>query len=289
MGLSDRSLKHSNPGADAIAAQPSLVVLPQNRQVAAPPTDGFRELKGNIQQLLLETVDLAKLESLEPSLMTSKLTETIDQLLREQTRLITDSDRARLIKEIKNEILGLVPLEPLLHDDTINDVLVNGAKQVYVERQGKLELTDVTFHDDRHLLHIIGRIVSRVGRRVDESVPMVDARLPDGSRVNAIIPPPAIDGPSLSIRRFGKDPYTIANLAQNGSLTPQMVEFLRIIVMTRFNILVVGGTGSGKTTMLNCLSSFIPVTERIVTIEDAAELGLQQPHVVRLETPAAKH
>jgi pilus assembly protein CpaF len=287
MGLSERILKNNNPGGNATAPPPSLVVLPQSRQIGAAATDGFRELKSNIQQRLLETVDLAKLESLEPVLMTSKLTETIDQLLREQTRLITDSDRARLIREIKNEILGLGPLEPLLHDDTINDILVNGAKQVYVERQGKLELTEVTFHDDRHLLHIIGRIVSRVGRRVDESVPMVDARLPDGSRVNAIIPPLAIDGPSMSIRRFGKDPYTINDLAQNGSLTPQMVEFLRMIVMARFNILVVGGTGSGKTTMLNCLSSFIPVTERIVTIEDSAELRLQQPHVVRLETRTA--
>ncbi len=288
MALSDRILRNSNPNGNVATAQPSLVVLPQRREAApAALMDGFRELKTTIQQRLLDTIDLAKLESLEPALMTAKLTETIDDLLREQTRLMTDGDRSRLIEEIKNEIVGLGPLEPLLQDDDINDILVNGAKQVYVERRGKLELTDVKFHDDQHLLHIIGRIVSRVGRRVDESVPMVDARLPDGSRVNAIIPPLAIDGPSLSIRRFGKDPYTMSDLAANGSLTSQMVDFLRMIVIARFNILVVGGTGSGKTTMLNCLSSFVPANERIVTIEDSAELRLQQPHVVRLETRTA--
>jgi pilus assembly protein CpaF len=286
MGLSDRIQRNTNP-PELSAAQPSLVVLPQRREPTPPLVDGFRELKTTIQQRLLDTIDLAKLESLEPALMTAKLAEAIDGLLREQTRLLTEGDRTRLIKEIKNEILGLGPLEPLLHDDEINDILVNGTKQVYIERRGKLELTDITFHDEQHLLHIIGRIVSRVGRRVDESVPMVDARLPDGSRVNAIIPPLAIDGPSVSIRRFGKDPYTIADLAANGSLTPQMVDFLRMIVTARFNILVVGGTGSGKTTMLNCLSSFVPANERIVTIEDSAELRLQQPHVVRLETRTA--
>jgi pilus assembly protein CpaF len=287
MGLSDRISRNIGSSSNGVAPPPSMAAAPPRRDASAPVADGFRELKSTIQQRLLESVDLAKLESLEPAVMTTKLSETIDGLLTEQTRMITDSDRARLIQEIAHEILGLGPLEPLLHDDEINDILVNGAKQVYVERRGKLELTDVTFHDDQHLLHIIGRIVSRVGRRVDESSPMVDARLPDGSRVNAIIPPLAIDGPSLSIRRFGKDPYTINDLAEKGALTPQMVEFLRMIVMARFNILVVGGTGSGKTTMLNCLSSFVPADERIVTIEDSAELRLQQPHVVRLETRTA--
>jgi pilus assembly protein CpaF len=287
MALSDRILRNTVTTTNGATPPPSMTAATPRREAQPPVADGFRELKSTIQERLLETIDLAKLESLEPQVMNAKLTETIDGLLSEQTRLLTGSDRARLIKEIAHEILGLGPLEPLLHDDGINDILVNGAKQVYIERRGKLELTDVTFHDDHHLLHIIGRIVSRVGRRVDEASPMVDARLPDGSRVNAIIPPLAIDGPSLSIRRFGKDPYTINDLAEKGALTPQMVEFLRMIVVGRFNILVIGGTGSGKTTMLNCLSSFVPADERIVTIEDSAELRLQQPHVVRLETRTA--
>ena len=175
-------------------------------------------------------------------------------------------------------------MEPLLWDDSVTDILVNGAHQVYVERLGKLNATDVKFQDDQHLMLIIDRIVSQVGRRVDESSPMVDARLPDGSRINAIIPPLALDGPSLSIRRFGKRRYSIDDLVAKDSITQECVDFLRAIVRARLNILVCGGTGSGKTTMLNCLSAFIPTDERIVTIEDSAELSLQQPHVVRLET-----
>jgi pilus assembly protein CpaF len=179
------------------------------------------------------------------------------------------------------------PLEPLLRDDRVTDILVNGCRQVYVEREGKLYKTDVVFRDDQHLLTIIERIVSQVGRRVDESSPMVDARLADGSRVNAIIPPLAVDGPSMSIRRFGRRRFDIDDLVQKGSLTQTMVDFLRAVVRARLNILVAGGTGSGKTTMLNCLSGFVPDNERIVTIEDSAELCLQQPHVVRLETRTA--
>src|SRR6202030_1274921 len=199
-------------------------------------------------------------------------------------RLLTDADRARLIEEIKNELLGLGPLEPLLWDDEITDILVNGPSQVYVERGGKLYLTDVSFQDDQHLMLIIDRIVSQVGRRVDEASPMVDARLADGSRINAIIPPLALDGPSLSIRRFGKKRYTVDDLIDKETVTPDMVEFMQAIVKARLNVLVCGGTGSGKTTMLNCVSAFIPSDERIVTIEDSAELLLQQSHVVRLET-----
>src|SRR5229473_3488135 len=190
----------------------------------------------------------------------------------------------RLFEEIKNELLGLGPLEPLLWDEDVNDILVNGPNQVYVERQGKLYLTDVRFNDDQHLMLIIDRIVSQVGRRVDESSPMVDARLPDGSRVNAIIPPLALDGPALSIRRFGKKRFTMDDLVEKETITADMVEFMQAIVRARLNVLVSGGTGSGKTTMLNCMSAFVPVDERIVTIEDSAELLLQQPHVVRLET-----
>src|SRR5262249_40654501 len=186
-----------------------------------------------------------------------------------------------------NEVHGLGPIEPLMRDGDVCDILVNGPRQVYVERAGKLELTPVVFRNDAHLLQIIDRIVSRVGRRIDESSPMVDARLPDGSRVNAIIAPLALDGPLLSIRRFGRDPLTVADLIQIGSMTPELAAVLRSMVRARLNILVSGGTGSGKTTLLNCLSAFIPDTERIVTIEDSAELQMQQPHVCRLETRPA--
>jgi pilus assembly protein CpaF len=246
--------------------------------------DGFQQLKLAVHNRLFETLDVSRLESLEANMASQKVTTAISEILDEEGRLLTDADRARLIEEIKNELLGLGPLEPLLWDDEITDILVNGPSQVYVERGGKLYLTDVSFQDDQHLMLIIDRIVSQVGRRVDEASPMVDARLPDGSRINAIIPPLALDGPSLSIRRFGKRRYAIDDLVAKDSITPDMVEFIRAIIRARLNVLVCGGTGSGKTTMLNCISAFIPVDERVVTIEDSAELVLQQPHVVRLET-----
>ena len=246
--------------------------------------EGSRRLKIRVHNRLLETLDVSKLDALEPAMVSGKVTSAINETLNDEGRLLTDIDRARLISEIKNELLGLGPLEPLLHDDDITDILVNGHSAVYVEKFGKLHHTDVTFQDDQHLMLIIDRIVSQVGRRVDESSPMVDARLRDGSRINAIIPPLALDGPALSIRRFGKRRYDIEALVDKGSLTREMVDFLRAIVKARLNIIVCGGTGSGKTTMLNCLSGFIPEDERIVTIEDSAELSLQQPHVVRLET-----
>jgi pilus assembly protein CpaF len=194
------------------------------------------------------------------------------------------AERERLAREILDEIFGLGPLEPLLKDPTISDILVNRYDKVYVERSGKLEPTGLSFKDDAHLMQIIDRIVSRVGRRVDESSPMVDARLPDGSRVNAIIPPLAIDGPCLSIRRFGRDPITGRNMVENKSLTEPMLELLAAMVKGRMNMLISGGTGAGKTTLLNVLSGYIPNSERIVTIEDAAELQMKQEHVVRLET-----
>jgi pilus assembly protein CpaF len=246
--------------------------------------DGFQQLKLAVHNRLFETLDVSRLESLEANMASQKVTVAIGEILDEEGRLLTDADRARLIEEIKNELLGLGPLEPLLWDDEITDILVNGPSQVYVERGGKLYLTDVSFQDDQHLMLIIDRIVSQVGRRVDEASPMVDARLPDGSRINAIIPPLALDGPSLSIRRFGKRRYSVDDLVAKDSITPDMVEFIRAIIRARLNVLVCGGTGSGKTTMLNCISAFIPVDERVVTIEDSAELVLQQPHVVRLET-----
>ncbi len=246
--------------------------------------DGFQQLKLAVHNRLFETLDVSRLESLEQNMASTKVTQAITEILNEEGRLLTDTDRARLVEEIKNELLGLGPLEPLLWDDDVSDILVNGPNQVYVERQGKLYLTDVRFNDAQHLMLIIDRIVSQVGRRVDESSPMVDARLADGSRINAIIPPLALDGPALSIRRFGKKRYTVDDLIDKETVTPDMVEFMRAIVKARLNVLVCGGTGSGKTTMLNCMSSFIPTDERIVTIEDSAELLLQQPHVVRLET-----
>ena len=256
---------------------------PQRRQRDSM-ADGFQQLKLAVHNRLFETLDVSRLESLEQNMASTKVTQAITDILNEEGRLLTDSDRARLVEEIKNELLGLGPLEPLLWDDDVSDILVNGPNQVYVERQGKLYLTDVRFNDDQHLMLIIDRIVSQVGRRVDEASPMVDARLADGSRINAIIPPLALDGPSLSIRRFGKKRYTVDDLIDKDTVTADMVEFMQAIVKARLNVLVCGGTGSGKTTMLNCMSSFIPSDERIVTIEDSAELLLQQPHVVRLET-----
>jgi pilus assembly protein CpaF len=208
----------------------------------------------------------------------------VAQLIDEQAMPLSQRDREQLVDEILHEVHGLGPIEPLMRDPEVSDILVNTSKQVYIERQGKLEPTTVIFRNNEHLLQIIDRIVSRVGRRVDESSPMVDARLPDGSRVNAIIPPLALDGPIMSIRRFGRTPLTIDDLVRNGSVSPEMVTLLRAMVRARLNILVSGGTGSGKTTLLNCLSAFVPDNERIVTIEDSAELQLQQPHVVRLET-----
>jgi len=286
MKLVERISSQSAP-KDGSAPAPQRVF--GNTAAARKPKEsatsqGFQQLKLAVHNRLFESLDVAKLESLDPQMASSKVTQAITDILNEEGRLITESDRVKLVDEIKNELLGLGPIEPLLWDDDITDIMVNGPNQIYVERFGKLFLTDVSFQDDSHLMLIIDRIVSQVGRRVDEASPMVDARLPDGSRINAIIPPLALDGPSLSIRRFGKKRYDITDLVAKNSLTPEMVEFMHAIVRTRLNILVAGGTGSGKTTMLNCLSAFVPVDERIVTIEDSAELVLQQPHVVRLET-----
>jgi pilus assembly protein CpaF len=264
--------------------QRSMIGAQAVKRERSATADGFQQLKLAVHNRLFETLDVSRLESLEANMASQKVTTAISEILDEEGRLLTDADRARLIEEIKNELLGLGPLEPLLWDDEITDILVNGPSQVYVERGGKLYLTDVSFQDDQHLMLIIDRIVSQVGRRVDEASPMVDARLPDGSRINAIIPPLALDGPSLSIRRFGKRRYSVDDLVAKDSITPDMVEFIRAIIRARLNVLVCGGTGSGKTTMLNCISAFIPVDERVVTIEDSAELVLQQPHVVRLET-----
>ena len=246
--------------------------------------DAFNELKSKIHFRLLNLLDLSRLSEAEEATLADDLRRGVEMILAEENMALTLPERDRLCKEIRDELLGYGPLEPLLKDHSINDILVNGFNQVYVERKGKLQLSSVRFTDNAHLLKIIEKIASGVGRRVDESCPMVDARLPDGSRVNAIIPPLSLDGPALSIRKFAKDPIRVQNLIEWGAFTPEVAQVLEGTVKARLNILISGGTGTGKTTFLNVLSSFIPFDERIITIEDSAELQLQQEHVVRLET-----
>ena len=248
------------------------------------PSESELAIKHDLLQRVVKMMDLSLLTSLTDNEARSQIQATCERLLSEETLPLTALMRLRIIKEIENEILGLGPLESLLADNTISDILINGYTQIYLERRGKLELCGVRFDSDRHLMTIIDRIVSRVGRRIDESSPMVDARLPDGSRVNVIIPPLAIDGPVMSIRRFAVDRLNTGRLIQLGAMTTNMARVLNESVHGRLNILVSGGTGTGKTTMLNVLSGFIPVDERVITIEDSAELQMQQPHVVRLET-----
>src|SRR3989338_2602732 len=253
-------------------------------QAVAAENRSYQELKSRIHHKLLERVDLAVMESLSPDRLQEELKVIVERLLAEETLAINESERKSLVQDIQHEVLGLGPIEPLLSDPTISDILANTHRQVYVERAGRLELTDVRFENDAHLMKIIDKIVSGIGRRVDESSPMVDARLPDGSRGNAVIPPLAIDGPILSIRRFAVTPLGMDDIIRGKSLTPEMGEIIGGLVKAKVNLLVSGGTGTGKTTLLNILSGFIPANERIITIEDAAELQLQQPHVVRLET-----
>ena len=265
-----------------------LAIADDGRQDhGGPPglaASAYQELKKNMHQTILDRIDLERLKRLTPEQFKHELALLVQRIIEDERIVLNQHERHNLVLDIQHEMLGFGPLEPLLADPGVSDILVNTCAKVYVERAGKLELTDVTFNDNAHLMKIIEKIVSRVGRRVDESSPMVDARLPDGSRVNAIIPPLAIDGPILSIRRFAVNPLTIANLLGYRSLTPPMVQVLQALGQAKINILISGGTGSGKTTMLNVISGFIPAHERIVTIEDAAELQMRQPHVVRLET-----
>jgi pilus assembly protein CpaF len=244
----------------------------------------YQQVKADLHRKILDRLDLEKLGRTPGQAARDEVLLLIRNTVNSEAVPLSFAERERLAREILDEIFGLGPLEPLLKDPTVSDILVNRFDRVYVERAGKLEPTGLSFKDDAHLMQIIDRIVSRVGRRVDESSPMVDARLPDGSRVNAIIPPLAIDGPCLSIRRFGRDPITARNMIENKSLTEPMLEVLSAMVKGRLNILISGGTGAGKTTLLNVLSGFIPNNERVVTIEDAAELQMKQEHVVRLET-----
>lgn len=249
-----------------------------------PLSHAEQEWKQRINERLLNVLDLSLLQSAENDKAREQIRDIASRLMVEESAPLSLRQRKVVIQRIEDEIMGLGPLEPLLADKSISDILVNGAKSVYIERRGKLEKTNVTFRDDAHLLNTIDRIVSAVGRRIDESSPMVDARLKDGSRVNAIIPPLAIDGPSMSIRRFAVELLSVEDLINLGTVTPEVAKVLEVVVKARLNILISGGTGAGKTTMLNILSGFIPHDERIVTIEDSAELQLQQPHVVRLET-----
>jgi len=260
--------------------------VPGKPKVSKDKVEQFNILKMHLHRKLIDQLDLTRMVGDDETLR-RQVKEVVSQLADQENTLLNFNERQRLISEVLDETFGLGPLEVILADPTISDILVNGPKQVYVERHGKLELTEVEFRDNAHLMHVIDKIVSAVGRRCDETCPLVDARLADGSRVNAVIPPLAIDGASMSIRRFGADPLTWDDYINFKSVTPEMRDFLSACVKSHLNILVVGGTGSGKTTLLNNLSTFIPDTERIVTIEDAAELQLRQPHVVRLETRPA--
>ncbi len=246
-----------------------------------------KEWLHRVHEKLMNAVDMSQLVNMPERAARTQIREVTQRIIDEESIPLPAAARTRIVKGVEDEILGLGPLEPLLADKSVADILVNGSQSVFVERSGVLEKTEITFKDDTHLLHIIDRIVSNVGRRIDESSPMVDARLKDGSRVNAIIPPLAIDGPSMSIRRFTVERLGIDELIENDSVSQQIAEVLSGVVRARLNVLVSGGTGSGKTTMLNILSSFISHKERVVTIEDSAELQMQQPHVVRLETRPA--
>jgi pilus assembly protein CpaF len=244
----------------------------------------FQEMKSRLHRAIINRMDLSKLGQLEPEQLHAEVARLAENLLAVENMPLSGLDRERLVEEVRHELFGLGPLEPLLADPAVSDILVNDPQNIYIERRGRIERTEVTFKDSEHLMRVIERIVSSVGRRIDESSPMVDARLKDGSRVNAIIPPLALDGPVLSIRRFGAEPLRMAKLIELGALTKDIAEMFEMCVHARLNILISGGTGAGKTTLLNALSAYIPEEQRIITIEDSAELQLQQPHVVRLET-----
>ena len=273
MALRERYIREKNGSGASTSLED---VLYGNQQ--------FQEMKARLHRAIITRMDLTKLNTLAPDRVTAEVSRLAEDLLSAENTPLSLIERDRLVKEVHDELFGLGPLEPLLGDPTISDILVNSYSNIYIERRGKLEKTAISFKDDEHLRRVIERIVSTVGRRIDEAQPMVDARLPDGSRVNAIIPPLAIDGPVLSIRRFGTDPLKMQQLIQNGALTKEIAILFEMCVRARLNIIISGGTGAGKTTLLNALSAFIPADERIVTIEDSAELQMQQPHVVRLET-----
>jgi len=273
MALRERYIQESNADGTAAALDESIY-----------GNKAFQEMKARLHSAIVTRLDLTKLNTLPPDRVHAEVSRMAENLLLAEEVPLSTIERDRLVSEVHHELFGLGPLEPLLADPTISDILVNSYSNVYIERRGRLERTPISFKDDEHLMRVIERIVSTVGRRIDEAQPMVDARLPDGSRVNAIIPPLAIDGPTLSIRRFGTDPLKMPALIENGALTKEIAILFEMCVRARLNIIISGGTGAGKTTLLNAMSAYIPADERIVTIEDSAELQLQQPHVVRLET-----
>jgi len=281
MSLRERLVRENNP---AVMAQTTRSGGGGGDEAAAGGQHTFQEMKSRLHRAIINRMDLTKLSQLDAEQLRAEVSRLAEGLLAVENTPLSTHDRERLVEEVRHELFGLGPLEPLLADPTISDILVNSPHNIYIERRGKLERTDVTFKDDEHLMRVIERIVSSVGRRIDESSPMVDARLADGSRVNAIIPPLSLDGPVLSIRRFGAEPLRMAKLIEIGALTKDIADMFEMCVTARLNILISGGTGAGKTTLLNALSAYIPEEQRIVTIEDSAELQLQQPHVVRLET-----
>ncbi|HEV2802195.1 MAG TPA: CpaF family protein [Pyrinomonadaceae bacterium] len=279
MSLRERLIRETNPAIPMAA-----------RTTGADETNGgggqhtLQEMKARLHRAVINRMDLTKLSQLDAEQLRAEVSRLAEGLLAVENMPLSTSDRERLVEEVRHELFGLGPLEPLLADSTISDILVNSPQNIYIERRGRLERTDVAFKDDEHLMRVIERIVSSVGRRIDESSPMVDARLSDGSRVNAIIPPLSLDGPVLSIRRFGAEPLRVSKLIEIGAITKDIADMFEMCVKARLNVLISGGTGAGKTTLLNALSAYIPEDQRIVTIEDSAELQLQQPHVVRLET-----
>ena len=274
MSLREKLIRENAPAGGPVTRKEDLPNAQQS----------FQELKNKLHQTVINRLDLFKINQLTQEQIQTEVSRLAKEMLSAQDAPLSTGDRDRLIEEVLHELFGLGPLEPLLADPTISDILVNSHKDVYIERRGKLERTNITFRDSDHLMRVIERIVSVIGRRIDESSPMVDARLQDGSRVNAIIPPLALRGPSVSIRRFGSKPLRMVDLIEKGAITRDIADLLSKCVKARLNILISGGTGSGKTTLLNSLSAFIPEDERIITIEDSAELQLQQPHIVALET-----
>ena len=274
----------------AAAIEPVVAAHPKSPEPAESgsglaASSAYKQLKSRLHMKMLDKLDLAVLDTLPPATLRQEISNMVERLLQDEQAVVNDIERRSLVRDIQHEMLGFGPLELLMADPSVSDILVNNYSQVYVERRGKLELTSVSFTDEKHLLRIIDKIVSLVGRRIDESSPMVDARLPDGSRVNAVIPPVALDGPMVSIRRFALIPLRMHNLVQElKTLTPEMALLLEGAVRAKINMIISGGTGAGKTTLLNILSGYIPDSERVITIEDAAELQMQQPHVVRMET-----
>ena len=274
------------PAQPPSAQQPAATAERENVQEADDPSSEpwFQALKRELHQQVIASLDITTIGTMHEEQLRVEVRRHVETLCKRRAELLSAAERERLVSEVLDETFGLGPLEPLMRDLEISDILINGAKTVYIERKGKLSKSKVSFHDDRHVLQIVQRVVGQLGRRVDETSPMVDGRLPDGSRLNAIIPPLALDGPLVSIRRFGARPLLVDDLLQNHSVTEEMIRFLSACVEGRLNVLISGGTGSGKTTLLNALSRYIPEDERVATIEDAAELKLQQPHVVRMET-----